>query len=119
MTIAATPRPTAIAITMANRPIHILGRSWGCERIPNRHQGFEIENRVDPSDRIIDRDLNDRVPLLDGDPRLFGSLIRPVRRLCLPIHLQPELTALRSFALTEDHGRGLVRVGYGGNALLS
>src|SRR5258708_39830165 len=62
---------------------------------------LEFDDRVDAFLAVIDRDLNDRVRLLDRRARLLGFLKRGVGRLGLPVDLQPVLPDVGTLALSE------------------
>src|SRR5258707_9032132 len=74
---------------------------------------LQFDDRVDALFAVIDRDLNDRVRLLDRGAGLLGFLERGVGRLRLPVDLQPELTDVGTLALPELLGRRHLLFGLG------
>ena len=60
----------------------------------------KLDNFVHASYRVVHRHLNDGVPSLDHQPRLFGSFIGRIRGLDLPIYLEEKLALLRSLPLS-------------------
>src|SRR3954449_7525084 len=65
---------------------------------------LQLDDRVDAFLAVVDRDLNDRVRLLDRGAGPLGFLQRLVGRLRLPVDLQLVLPGIRPLALFEVLG---------------
>src|SRR6266702_593058 len=77
----------------------------------------QFDNLVHALDAIIDRDLNERMPFLDPQPRGFRGFVGRIRGFRLPIHLEAKSAAVRLLALRDPLRNGFLRRGWNGYGL--